>query len=328
MAHSIKYNSSSSETLCEKKGNWWITSSDVIKGPTSSTGFWSGITPPAGGYTIYENKAANGPSIRTAASDSELITVTAQISGTVYATAADCLNYYNGQTDKIVINRESDAIVRSNLILHYDAGQVASYPKNGTSISDMSTSSYTGTLTNGPTYSSADGGSISFDGVDDHVTCGTTIVSSVTGSMTAEAWFKLTATSSDWVRVIGTGGNGGNNRTFGLWYNTNSNYILWQRYGSVDPNILITQALSLNTWYHFVGTTNGNSHALYLNNVQKGTATAAGPWPSSTENLTLGYAGFHAPIKGNISIARVYDRALTSTEVSQNWLAQKARFGY
>ena len=104
MAHSIKYNSSSTETLCEKKGNWWATSSDVVKGPTSSTGFWSGITPPAGGYTIYQNKAANGPSIRTAANDAELITVTAQITGTVYATAADCLSYYAGQIDLLVVN--------------------------------------------------------------------------------------------------------------------------------------------------------------------------------------------------------------------------------
>lgn len=327
MAHSIKYNSSSTETLCEKKGNWWATSSDVVKGPTSSTGFWSGITPPAGGYTIYQNKAANGPSIRTVASDAELITVTAQITGTVYATAADCLNYYAGQADLLVVNREPDGIVRNNLLMHHDAGQTASYPKTGTTLTDMVAASYPGTLTNGPTYDSADGGSIKFDGVNDHVTMSSSLAALCTADITAEAWFKMTSTSPDWVRVIGTGGNSGN-RTFGLWYNTGSNYILWQRYGAADPAILITQALSLNTWYHFVATTSGNSHVLYLNNVQKGTATAAGPWASSSENVTLGYAGFHSPITGNISIARLYSKALTAAEVTQNWNAQKTRFGY
>jgi hypothetical protein len=56
MPNAIKYNTSA-ETLALKKGNFWIGTGDVGKGPTSSTGFYNGITPPSGGYTIYLNKA-------------------------------------------------------------------------------------------------------------------------------------------------------------------------------------------------------------------------------------------------------------------------------
>jgi hypothetical protein len=59
MPNPIKYNTSA-ETLVLKKGNFWIGTNDVGKGPTSTTGFYNGITPPSGGFTIYVNKAG-GP---------------------------------------------------------------------------------------------------------------------------------------------------------------------------------------------------------------------------------------------------------------------------
>lgn len=211
---------------------------------------------------------------------------------------------------------------------YLDAGNSKSYPGTGTVWNDLSINGNNGTLTNGPTYSSANGGSIVFDGVNDYVTTSNTnLAASFTGDMTAEVWFKISATSSDWVRVIGTGGNTGN-RTFGLWYNNPGNYLLWQRYGGpADPSILITSALSLNTWYYFAATTSGTAHALYLNNSKIGTATASGPWTASSENITLGYAGFHAYINGNIALGRLYGKGLTSSEILQNYNANRGRFG-
>ena len=60
MPNPIKY-SASAQTLALKKGNFWIGTGDVGKGPTSTTDYYNGITPPAGGYTIYLNKASGGP---------------------------------------------------------------------------------------------------------------------------------------------------------------------------------------------------------------------------------------------------------------------------
>jgi hypothetical protein len=64
-------------------------------------------------------------------------------------------------------------IVQSGLVLNLDAGVSSSYPGSGTTWTDLSGNGNTGTLTNGPTYNSANGGSLVFDGVDDYVNVGT-----------------------------------------------------------------------------------------------------------------------------------------------------------
>ena len=98
MPNAIKY-SVSSETLALKKGNFYIGTNDVGKGPTSSTGYYNGITPSVSGYTIYLNKESNGPSIYTVATDGELVSLTNTLAGASYTTIGDALNYYNTQTD-------------------------------------------------------------------------------------------------------------------------------------------------------------------------------------------------------------------------------------
>ena len=90
MPNPIKY-STSAQTLALKKGNFWIGTGDVGKGPTSTTDYYNGITPPAGGYTIYLNKASGGPSIYTAANDSQLISLSNTIAGQTFASAAAAL---------------------------------------------------------------------------------------------------------------------------------------------------------------------------------------------------------------------------------------------
>jgi len=93
MSNPIKY-STGSETLALNKGNFYIGTGDVGKGPTSTTGYYNGITPPSGGYTIYLNKATGGPSIYTCTNDTELISLTNSIAGTSYTTANECLVYF------------------------------------------------------------------------------------------------------------------------------------------------------------------------------------------------------------------------------------------
>ena len=75
MPNTIKY-STSGDTLSLEKGNFFIGVGDVPKGPTSTTGHWQGITPPISGYTIYANKASEGPSIMVAENDTKLVEFT------------------------------------------------------------------------------------------------------------------------------------------------------------------------------------------------------------------------------------------------------------
>ena len=64
-------------------------------------------------------------------------------------------------------------VVEDGLVLALDAGNTQSYPGSGTAWTDISGKGNNGTLTNGPTYSSADGGAIVFDGINDHIDLGT-----------------------------------------------------------------------------------------------------------------------------------------------------------
>ena len=216
--------------------------------------------------------------------------------------------------------------VRDGLVLYLDAANARSYPKSGTTWFDRSGNGNNGTLENGTGYSGDNFGSLVFDGTNDYVNS-TSISSQFTSDITVEAWIYLSSYPGDWVRIIGTGGNGGNNRTFGLWYNGPSGKILWQRYGAGDPSIFPdSPTLSIGTWHHIVATTSGSSHVLYLNASSIGTATAAGPWAASGENITIGFAGFHTYHNGRMSNLRLYNRALSAAEISQNFNALRSRF--
>ncbi len=136
MPNSIKY-STSAQTLALKKGNFWVGTGDVSKGPTSTTDYWNGITPPAGGYTVYLNKASQGPSIYTCANNTELITLTNKITGANYSNVSQCLDYYMSQTDKIVTNMDYPAIVTSGLVMAMDSAYTLGYPQYGGNIYDM-----------------------------------------------------------------------------------------------------------------------------------------------------------------------------------------------
>jgi hypothetical protein len=136
MPNPIKY-SISTEARSLKKGDFYIGTGDVDKGPTSSTGFWNGITPPSGGYTVYVNKPSGGPSIHVCANDSQLINLTNKIANTNYTTANECLNYFYNRTDAMVANYDYPNIVTKNLVSAADSRYTFSYPQNGSSIYDM-----------------------------------------------------------------------------------------------------------------------------------------------------------------------------------------------
>ena len=340
MPNAIKYNVSA-ETLALKKGNFYIGTGDVGKGPTSSTGYYNGITPPSGGYTIYLNKATGGPSIYTVTSDAQLISLTNSIAGQSYTSATQCLVYYAGQTDKVVLNSDYGGIVTNGLVLNVDAGFTPSYPRSGTTWGDVSLSGNTGTLINGPTFNSGDGGSIVFDGSDDRVSFGGNNASNPnsnsifwTSSLTEfsiDVVFKLTNNSinqtiyrvDNWSRST-------------LIVNTSNNLVFTIGYDTPVDTLVSNNTLQTNTFYYvscvFKKTLeqkiylNGNLNSLR-------TPTVTGNYGGSTNyqgdfNIGRGHSEPYAEyMNGSVFLFRWYNRALTESEVLQNYNVQKGRFG-
>jgi hypothetical protein len=217
-------------------------------------------------------------------------------------------------------------IVTSGLVLSLDAGNSSSYPGTGSTWTDLSGSVNTGTLFNSPVYSSANGGYLDFDGIDDYASGANSVSTDLTGDMSCEVWFKLDAVAADWVRPFGKGDI--TNRTYGLWYNTLSpGYFLYQRYGTSNFGAQVNTMPIIGQWYQMVGTSTGSNHVLYINGVSVATATATGPWASSTEGYRVAAATFHTFHNGPLSIARLYNRGLTAAEVSQNFNVNRGRYG-
>ena len=341
MPNPIKY-STSAQTLALKKGNFWIGTGDVGKGPTSTTDYYNGITPPAGGYTIYLNKASGGPSIYTATNDSQLISLSNTIAGQTFASAAAALAWFATQTDKMVFDIDYEAIVTNGLVLNVDAGFTPSYPTTGTTWYDVSSNGYNGALTNGPAFSSANNGSISLDGVDDYVNIGNQAnLQMGTGDFTVCLWIKINNPPISSLNILiwsknapaAAAGYG-----IGFFYGGgNSNKLLWgTANGSTAVEILSQNAFPelLGAWGHIVmvrqnGSTNNG--CFYINNQYQPIASSATMINVNTNtDMVIGntsdrYGSYWT--KGNYAIAQIYNRALSASEVSQNYNAQKSRFG-
>jgi hypothetical protein len=336
MPNVIKYNIST-ETRALKMGDFWIGTGDVDKGPTGTTGYWNSIVPTAGGYTIYLNKASGGPSIYSAANDAQLISLSNAIAGQTFATAAAALAWFATQTDKIVFNRDYESIVTDGLVLNLDAGFTPSYPVSGTTWYDLAGTN-NGTLTNGPTFNSANGGRIQFDGANDHVTLGNQSALGFTnGIFTVEAWTWIPSTwtaGSQYPNLISKGATAGWDSNgwalfvFRDW--SGAGQKSWGcgiRNGGVVQNNVSRANCPTNTWLNVVMTLSGSNITLYENGVQVATGVQS---VNPAANATPVFIGADVNLQcfpGYVAVSRLYAKSLTSAEVVQNFNAQKSRYG-
>ena len=328
MPNAIKYNVSA-ETLALKKGNFYIGTGDVGKGPTNVTGYYNGITPPAGGFTIYLNKETSGPSIYTVSTEAQLVSLTNTIGAQSFTTSGQCLNWFATQTDKMVFNIDYPAIVTDGLVFNVDAGFTPSYPTINTTWYDLSGYGNNGTLTNGPTYSTSGGGSIVFDGIDDRCPVENQNFNSTTSSsFTIEIVYKRNSSTPGSAKALYSMGAGGtsNARIF-FWFDDDGNgrmAINYYTQTGFDRYIELTRSLDTN-FHYAVQVVDKNTLLMtgYFDGVNKGTGTIES---SSTSDNVFKIAGNNS-CNTTIAFVRIYNRALTSAEVLQNYNAQKSRFG-
>ena len=220
-------------------------------------------------------------------------------------------------------------IVTSGLRLSLDAAQRRSYPTTGTTWTDLSGNGVNGTLTNGPTFDSANGGAIVTDGTNDYITLGSSFGGTSEG--TISFWIKLTNTIE--------AGYAGNQRPWGK----NGDFeCRWggnalqadNRKLNIDiqgtQNLISTQDTWLNSlWYNIAITYNSatNSSVLYIQGVQNVTGTSGNPSALAGNFNIMATASATGFVNGRIGNFLVYNRALSATEILQNYDAVKSRFG-
>ena len=201
----------------------------------------------------------------------------------------------------------------------YVVGTVSS-DFGGTTWTDLLGTGNNGTLTNGPTYSSANGGSIVFDGTNDYVSASNTSLVHRTSNWSYSCWVNFNGTPS-----LGTiFENGSWTSCLLIRFETNgiSIYSMSSYWGK------FTLTPTLNTWYKLDFIRNGNSIDFYLNGTySQSLSFTADIQPSS--NLFIGMSQHSAGqcFNGRIAQTQIYNRALTASEIQQNFNALRGRFG-
>jgi len=223
-------------------------------------------------------------------------------------------------------------IVKSGLVLNFDANDRTSYPSSGSTWYDISGYSNNGTLTNSPIFGTANGGLITFDGVNDYVDFGnnTTLYNASDSAFTQEFAIRLKSNAAtdktifrvdDWSRIstqISTSQFkfiiGYNNPTDTLIYNGTFAYNQWY--------IITTVWSKLNTQKIYINGVLVAQRTPTISSYTGVTGTSGGA------NIGRGHTDPYTNyLNFDMSTFRHYNKVLTDTEILQNFNATKSRFG-
>ena len=222
------------------------------------------------------------------------------------------------------------SIVTNGLVLALDAADRNSYVSGSTTWSDLSGNGNNGTLTNGPTFNTGSGGSIVFDGVDDYIINSTTTnIPTGSSSRTVHMWVRPTANTNNFMQM-GTGG-GGNQVYIIEYYDISGTAYLFTDGINAGNNLTISGASlpTLNVWNHITFGNSGQNWFYYLNGVLRSSGTWSVTINTIGQKYVLGKRDDYAtpPMTGNMASVQIYNRALSASEISQNYNATKTRFG-
>ena len=227
-------------------------------------------------------------------------------------------SYNNVPTGTLNVNDYSVAPITSGLIVHLDAGVAASYPGSGSTWSDISGNSNNFTLTNSPTYSSDNKGKFQFNGVNQYASGGPNLTTSSCSTVVIQRY----ATNNNSARGRVTGGDG-NNWLLGIWSNNTSVYYA---NGWITP----TSSGTDTDWHIHAARENyaGDSRVFYDNNVAPSGQTASGG-SQGPNGFSLGRWGNGGSEYSDCEVAvlLVYNRIITTTELTTIFDFYKSRFG-
>jgi hypothetical protein len=208
---------------------------------------------------------------------------------------------------------------RDGIVLYYDAADVDSTGGGGSTWYDLSGNGYNGTLTNGASFTSTNGGSVLFDGSNDYVeTNSSTIIPNGLSPFTIEVLYTMTGTGGGALF-----GNYGPSYTSGtIWFSGQYGvYINGAVYAAGAPLATGTR--------HMVSTRNNDGFTTtYINGVVSNTGMLTAS-VSNSQNYRIGtdVNGTAEPFAGHLYLIRVYNRALHSYEIAENFQANRARVG-
>lgn len=226
------------------------------------------------------------------------------------------------------------SLVTSGLVFALDSGNPTSYPGTGNVWYDLAGSN-NATLPNGATYSSSNGGILTFDRTSQQSAHAGDLGGALT-TFTAETWVNLNAVdntagnatctitevySSTPINYAISNGLSGNPN---VWQGGYFDGGAWRLAGTFIP--------TANIWYCMAVTYDGTDVKFYVDGAVNDTVASAVTPGSSGLGMHIGER-WDAPffplsfLDGSVPIVRLYNRALSASEISQNFNANRSRFG-
>ena len=218
-----------------------------------------------------------------------------------------------------IISQTGNNIQTEGLVFYVDAAYKKSYPRTGTSIFNIASGSLTptGSFEGAPTFVSSPP-SLDFDGSDDYVKlANNTTLQVATDNHSLFFWMKTSDGSTQVVMEKGSGNN-----ELAAW--VISNKIQW----AGSNAFLSSTSVNDGNWKHIAFIADGSNSYIYINSSLDQTGSTKVKGSANTSTFTFGARdGGSFAFDGNLSLIQVYNRALSASDVLQNYQAQKGRFG-
>lgn len=230
------------------------------------------------------------------------------------------------------------SVVRDGLVLHLDAANVKSYSGSGTTWSDLSGNGFNATLYNGATISNGTSeqqySAAAYEGGNDFIRVDNYTVAAQEAPLSYTCWFNFFSVGRDsaqqTMNLMGPAGTSptgagmalavlNDERLWGLVYDSGGNQ---QQIRNNSGEILLP-----DTWYMATMVHDGSSVKIYLNTSLYHQISINGYLPYTTENFTIGLNRIYYHFGGYMSDVRVYSKALSESEVEQNFEALRGRYG-
>jgi len=225
-----------------------------------------------------------------------------------------------------IYGASSTTYITANLVLNLDAGLSSSFSGNTTWRDTVNGLSFT--LSGSPTYSSNNGGYINFVPASSQYAYSPNQSFGNLPSWTVETWHYYTGTNTGADPCILTeqypGVTSRINFSLGVDVSGGLQNGFWDGTWHATP----AYSLTSNAWYHIVGTYDGTTVKLFVNNTQVSTLGYTGSSTSSQAGIVLmrrwdlgDYWG------GGLGVVRIYNTAFGNTQINQNYQAVRSRFG-
>jgi hypothetical protein len=245
------------------------------------------------------------------------------------------VNYYSNEVSTcevaeiVVFDRVLSATERKQV--HTYLGQKWGISNTDRSIVDLAGNDDNGLFGNGtvanmPSYDFYNKGTLRFDGANDYVFLSNSQLN-ISSAITVEAWVKYNAQGGYNARSYSVITCKGYPWTWLLEDQSGQFNFRISTSVNSDSNVNSSYSHGLNTWNHVVGTYDGTSQKIYVDGVLRNTVSLTGTINTSSNDALVGLYNYgDYCLTGNVGAVRVYNKALSATEILQNYEAQKSKF--